>query len=100
MFSGLQIVVSKRSRNTGPTLMPIWSRLAATLFEATVLLQVNDLLKVKFLFSLINSWWLINDFNLSFFRSRKRDRRPFYSPAGSSQLRQDLEGVDRHRPNL
>jgi hypothetical protein len=33
------------------------------------------------------------------FRSRSRDRRPILS-AGSNQLRQDLGGVDRHRPNL
>ncbi len=31
------------------------------------------------------------------FRSRSRDRRPILS-AGSNQLHQDLEGVDRHGP--
>jgi hypothetical protein len=42
---------------------------------------------------------LINNFNLKLrFRSRSRDRRPILS-AGSNQLRQDLVGVDRHRPN-
>ena len=39
-------------------------------------------------------------FNLELrFRSRTRDRRPILS-AGSDQLHQDLDGVDRHGPNL
>jgi hypothetical protein len=34
------------------------------------------------------------------FRSRARDRRPIFWVPEVNQLRQDLEGVDGHRPNL